>query len=155
MLFTFILRLKLTKIFCSTSSNMKLFRLSSWWTRKLSANMYYFKLKLTYIFICYYFITVINAKDENWRGNSNNNNIAQRTNSSESLSRKKRFIFPAVATWRFDLALTLIGYAEGYPDTTSLVGFIPFTWNLNTLRWAILYTLDYTLVNERVILHNN
>ncbi len=100
--------------------------------------MNYLKFKFSYAILCYYFITIASAKDiNNWRTKSNNNNI-QRNNSSEILSRKKRFIFPAVSSWRFDLALTLIGYAEGYPDTTTLVGFIPFTWSLNTLGWVSL-----------------
>jgi len=94
--------------------------------------MNYLNVKISYVLLCYYFATVVNAKEDNWR-TSGNDNIAQKTNSSEILSRKKRFIFPAVSSWRFDLAFTLIGYAEGYPDTTTLVGFIPFTWSLNTL----------------------
>jgi hypothetical protein len=48
-----------------------------------------------------------------------------------SLSRKKRFIFPAVSPWRFDARILLFIPMVG--QETQLVAFIPFTWNLNTL----------------------
>ena len=51
-----------------------------------------------------------------------------------SLSRKKRFIFPAVSAWRFDLSITLFVPLDGTPILGNpFIVFIPFTFNLNTL----------------------
>ena len=51
-----------------------------------------------------------------------------------SLSRKKRFVFPAVSSWRLDLAFTLFVPLDGTPILGNpFIVFIPFTFSLNTL----------------------
>jgi hypothetical protein len=58
-------------------------------------------------------------------------NFVAPSNSSRSLSRKRRFIYPLVTPWLFDIRVTMDIPLQGLE--TSLRAYIPFTWNLNTL----------------------
>jgi hypothetical protein len=76
----------------------------------------------------------IQTSFSNWRNLDRQQQQQQRTslsNSTTYLSRKRRFIYPAVAPWLFDFRVTIVIPLQGL-DTT-LNAYIPFTWNLNTL----------------------
>src|SRR6266404_670902 len=91
-------------------------------------------------FACYCFHSVV-GKDSSdsmsladWRNldrvpeSKNNNKKA----TGGPLSRKKRFIYPTVTPWRFDIRL-LLSFPVIPTNENNFIGFIPFTWNLNTL----------------------
>jgi hypothetical protein len=58
-------------------------------------------------------------------------NFVASGNSSRTLSRKRRFIYPLVTPWLFDIRVTMDIPLQGLE--TAMRAYIPFTWNLNTL----------------------
>ena len=77
---------------------------------------------------------------QNWQ------NFERSGNSSSALSRKRRFIFPAVTPWLFDIRVTMDIPLQGLD--TALRAYIPFTWNLNTLVWDLMQFLTHVQIKH-------